>query len=133
MSHLIIYDWMMRVSTLLKLTKECFYRGIIVMKKFMFLDQKQPVSKVTLTNANLYGLAALLISSKFENINGNFLANISHIANESSGQIDKRYILECEIYILSVPSILFRPCTSKLRTATSSSKVYWLSLMHGKS
>lgn len=65
------------------------------MKKFMFLDQKGGQSKVTLNNANLYGLAALLLSNKFENINGNFLAKISHIAYENNGQIDKPCILAC--------------------------------------
>ena len=50
---------------MLKLSKECFYRGIIIMKKFMFLDQKQPTFKVNLSNVNIYALAALLIASKF--------------------------------------------------------------------
>jgi hypothetical protein len=79
------------------------------MKKFMFLEQRLVTSKVTVSNANLYGLASLLISNKFENIDGNFLANISYIADrEDSSVLDKKCILECEVYIISVLLFLLR-------------------------
>lgn len=78
--HLAIFDWMINLSALLKMRKETAYRAIITFKKFLFLEQKMPASKVTISNSKFYGLASLLIFNKMDNINGNFLPKISQLA-----------------------------------------------------
>ncbi len=42
----------------------------------MFVEQKLPTPQVSINNANLYGLASLLIANKLDNFDGNFLPKI---------------------------------------------------------
>jgi hypothetical protein len=94
---------MSRTSSLLKLTKETLYRALLLLKRFLFLEQKTPHPAVTLANVNLYALAALLISNKLEQLAGNFLNNISRVVGSAGcGELSKQRVLQCEADIMRV-------------------------------
>lgn len=48
-----------------------------------------------MSNVNIYALTALLISSKFEGIEGNFIERVTHITVGEEVKLNREKIIEC--------------------------------------
>jgi len=67
---LALFDWMSSKTLSLRLSKEVFYLGMLILKLFLGAKKSNDLS---FQNSRKYALTCLLLSSKMHSIGGNFL------------------------------------------------------------
>jgi hypothetical protein len=96
-----IYDWMMEFASLLKLTKNSYYRALLMINKMVEVDCKLIYSK----QISSYICGALSVSAKFESSRINYIEAISMV---NQRRICKSEIIFAENDILKVLALIMQ-------------------------
>ena len=67
-----IYDWMMEFASLLKITKNAYFRALIIFQRAVQADCRI----ISTNHIYLYACAALSIGSKYESTRDSYLSDI---------------------------------------------------------
>lgn len=97
----LVFDWMMEAASLLKMTKNGFYRAMMIFEQICELDGRIVNSK----KLSHFVCGALSLGAKFECSGPNFVERI-HLIN--SKKISKEDIGLAEFYILEVINKILR-------------------------
>jgi hypothetical protein len=91
-------DWMLQVFRVLKRSADkTFYLAVSILDRFFAAMQKKKLS-IAKSDLHIYGVVAIFISSKFEDVIPIFMTDI--LNNAAHGKFSQAEILEAEQFML---------------------------------